>query len=114
MPSVPVQFRGDSFQGIRHEALLVRMPQFGNAVCKRVEPVVKAACGKDRRFNASYHHALACEFYKVRPKKSDLLPHKTDVEMCQYDAAHKDYVYTEKWVTFLIEEMKKPGQYQKL
>ncbi|MCA9094382.1 MAG: DUF3644 domain-containing protein [Planctomycetaceae bacterium] len=83
-------------------------------VCKRVEPVVKAAIGKDRRFNPSYHHALACEFYKVRPKKGDMHPEKTNVEMCHYDAVHKDYVYTEKWVTFLIEQMKKPGEYQKL
>ena len=71
-------------------------------------------CGKERCFNASYHHAVACEFYKVRPKRGDPHPEKTNVDMCQYDAAHKDYVFTEKWVTFLIEEMKKPGQYQKL
>ena len=36
------------------------------------------------------------------------------MEFCHYDAAHKDYVFTEQWVTFLIEEMKKPGQYQKV
>lgn len=83
-------------------------------VCRRVEPVVKAACGRNRHFNASYHHALACEFYKIRPKKGNAHPERTNVEMCQYDAAHKDYVFTEKWVTFLTEEMKKPGQYQKL
>lgn len=83
-------------------------------VCKRVLPVVQAVCGKDRCFNASYHHALACEFYKIRPKKTDPHPHKTNVEMCHYDDAHKDYVFTEKWVTFLIAEMKKPEQYQKL
>jgi hypothetical protein len=83
-------------------------------VCKRVEPVVKSAVGKDRCFNASYHHALACEFYKVRPKKGDAHPEKTKVDWCHYDAAHKDYVFTDKWVTFLIEEMKKSGQYQKL
>lgn len=81
-------------------------------VCRRVEPIVKAACGKERRFNASYHHARACDYYKVRPKKHDPNPHRTNVEMCHYDEAHKDYVYTEKWVTFLIEEMKKPGRYQ--
>jgi hypothetical protein len=50
----------------------------------------------------------------VRPKKGDPHPEKTNAEMCQYDAAHKDYVFTEKWVTFLMEEMKKPGQYQRL
>ena len=83
-------------------------------VCKRIQPVVKEACGKERPFNASYHHVLACEFYKIRPRRNDPQPHKTNVEFCQYDAAHKDYVYTGKWVSFLIEEMKKPGQYQKL
>jgi hypothetical protein len=83
-------------------------------VCNRVQPVVKSACGKDRRFNASYHHALACQFYKIRPKTGDPQPEKTKLDMCQYDAAHKDYVYTDKWATFLMEEMKKPGQYQKL
>jgi hypothetical protein len=83
-------------------------------VCKRVEPVVKECYGKQCCFNASYHHALACQLYKVRPKKGDAQPEKTKVEFCQYDAAHKDYVYTEQWVMFLTEEMKKPGQYQNL
>ena len=81
-------------------------------VCKRVEPVVRHACGKGVHFTASYHHAKACVYYKVRPKKGDPHPEKTKVEFCQYDAAHKDYVFTEQWVTFLIEEMKKPGQYK--
>jgi hypothetical protein len=83
-------------------------------VCKRVEPVVKEACGKGCRFAAGYHHAKAWAFYKVRPKKGDPHPEKTKIEYCQYDVAHKDYVFTEQWVTFLSEEMKKPGQYQKI
>jgi hypothetical protein len=78
------------------------------------EPVVRSAVGKDRCFNASYHHALACEFYKVRPKKGDPHPERTNADLCHYDAPHKDYVFTEKWVMFLIEQMKKPGEYQKL
>lgn len=83
-------------------------------VCKQVEPIVKAAVGKQAHFSPSYHHALACQFYKIRPKKGDAHPERTNTEMCHYDAAHKDYVFTEKWVTFLMEEMKKPGEYQKL
>ena len=83
-------------------------------VCRRVEPTVKTAVGPTFTFNASSHHPLACRFYKIKPKKGEANPEKTDLEMCQYDAAHKDYVYTEKWVMFLIEEMKKPGQYQKI
>jgi hypothetical protein len=83
-------------------------------VCKKVQPVVQAALGADRFFIASYHHALACEFYQIRPRKCDPHPEKTNSDMCQYDAAHRDYVYTERWVSFLCEEMKKPGQYQKI
>ena len=83
-------------------------------VCKRVDPVVKEVCGKDKKFVASYHHARACQFYKVRPLASAADPEKTDTRFCHYDAAHRDYVYTEQWVRFLITEMKKPNQYSKI
>lgn len=83
-------------------------------VCKKVEPVIKLAVGEECHFTASYHHALACDYYKVKPRKGDPNPAKTNLDMCHYDAAHKDYVYTERWVTYLIEQMKKPGEYQKL
>lgn len=83
-------------------------------VCKKVEPVVKQICGKDAKFVASYHHSRACQFYKVRPPSGDKHPEKTETQYCQYDAAHKDYVFTEQWVTFLKSELKKPGQYEKI
>lgn len=83
-------------------------------VCRKVEPVVKAVCGKDKKFAASYHHARACQFYKVRPPAGDKHPEKTDTRFCHYDAAHRDYVFTKQWVTFLITEMKKPGQYDRI
>lgn len=83
-------------------------------VCRQVEPVVKQVCGKHVKFNASYHHARACQFYKVRPASGSPTPEKTDTQFCHYDAAHKDYVFTEQWVTFLKTELKKPGQYDKI
>lgn len=83
-------------------------------VCRKLETTVKQACGKDAQFVASYHHARACQFYKVRPEKGDPHPEKTDARYCHYDAAHKDYVFTEEWVMFLKSELKKPGQYEKI
>ena len=83
-------------------------------VCKRVKPTVKLACGVGCSFIASYHHAKACLSYKVKPKKNDPHPERTKQEFYHYDAAHKDYVYTEQWVTFLSEELQKPGQYKKV
>jgi len=83
-------------------------------VCRQVEPEVKQVCGNAVKFNASYHHARACQFYKVRPASGSPHPEKTDTRFCHYDAAHKDYVYTEQWVTFLKTELKKLGQYDKI
>lgn len=83
-------------------------------VCKSVQPVVQEICGKDKKFVASYHHARACQFYQVRPPAGDKHPEKTDTRFCHYDAAHRDYVFTKQWVAFLIAEMRKPGQYDKL
>jgi hypothetical protein len=83
-------------------------------VCRKVEPFVKQAFGKDRKFNPSFHHARACQFYKVRPPTGAPHPERTDTRFCHYDAAHKDYVFTEQWVIFLKNELKKPGQYDKI
>lgn len=80
-------------------------------VCKKVQPVVRKHCGKDKKFVASYHHARACQFYGIRPPSGNAHPEKTKTQYCHYDAAHKDYVFTKQWVAFLIAEMKKPGQY---
>jgi hypothetical protein len=83
-------------------------------VCRAVEPVVKQVCGDKAKFVPSYHHAKACSFYGIRPPSGDPDPRKTDVRYCHYDVAHKDYVYTELWKKFLIAEMKRPGQYERV
>ncbi len=83
-------------------------------VSKKVEAALQPLLGKSFKFNPSYHHAKACEFYKVRPKKGDPHPEKTKLDFCHYDAAHKDYVFTDNWVRHLIEEVKKPNQLDRI
>lgn len=83
-------------------------------VCRAVQPVVREVCGANAKFNASYHHAAACQFYRVRPPARAADPTKTSTQYCHYDEAHKDYVYTDRWKKFLIHEMKIPGQYQRV
>jgi hypothetical protein len=56
-------------------------------------------------FNASYHHAQCWKYYKIRPENGSPFPDKTEVKYCQYDATHKDYVYTQEWIDFLISEL---------
>ena len=81
-------------------------------VCRKIEQFVKEKHGRDRRFTASHHHVRAWQFYGVRPKKGDRNPERTDVRYRRYDAAHKDYVYTDQWVAFLIREFQKNGQFE--
>jgi Protein of unknown function (DUF3644) len=83
-------------------------------ICKVIEPIVKQVCGSNKKFVASSHHVRACYFYKVRLKANESDPRKTDIRYCQYDDAHKDYVYTKEWLEFLKKEMLKPGQYEKI
>jgi hypothetical protein len=83
-------------------------------ICKIVEPVVKELFGTARTFSASYHHVRACYHYKIRPRKGEGDPRKTDTRYCQYDDAHKDYVYTMAWAEFLLAEIKRPDQLEKI
>jgi hypothetical protein len=82
-------------------------------VCDAVEPVLVEAFGKGTKFGASHHHVKACRYYRVRPKKGQD-KRKTNPTYCQYDEAHDDYVYTDAWKDFLLSELVKPGQLQKV
>jgi len=59
----------------------------------------------DIKFNASYHHALLCRYFNVRPHNKEADPFDTDARFCLYDDVHADYVYTKEWVRFLIEKL---------
>lgn len=79
-------------------------------VCMLVQAELQKWLGTSVRFSPSSHHARAWKFYKIRPAKGAADPRKTNSIFCQYDDAHKDYVYTDKWVNHLIAEFQKPGQ----
>ena len=42
--------------------------------------------------------------YEVRPPKGATQPENTNKDFCIYHAAHKDYTYSERWVTFFVRE----------
>lgn len=70
---------------------------------------VKAAIG--RPFNASTHHARCWRYFGVRPPSGDPHPERCNEKYCIYDKAHRDYVYTDKWVEKLITELSDPHKY---
>ena len=55
---------------------------------------------KTRVKKTRYWHTTMWKKHKVRSKGENA---KTIVEYCQYDEPHRDYIYTDKWVDFLIK-----------
>lgn len=65
-----------------------------------------------QKFSVSYHHPLAYKYYKVRPieKKAE----GCNIKYCQFDDAHKDFVYTQAWVDFLVDKLSNEEEYNKI
>lgn len=84
----------------------------GNFTAGAVAKAVAGAIGKP--FSASSHHARAWQFYRIRPPRGADKPEVTQTRYCQWDEAHKDYVYTDAWKQFLISEMKDTTKYQQV
>jgi len=53
-------------------------------------------------FNMYLHTSLA-KLFEIRPYKEDEDPFDTDTRFCHYDEVHRDYVYTEEWVYFIVD-----------
>lgn len=56
------------------------------------------------KFSVYSHFSRACYTLAVRPRNGDSHPERTKIEYCVYDAPHKDYLYTEKFVDKLVEK----------
>jgi len=70
--------------------------------------VVKVIQEIEPRFRM-HEHTMAWRFFNVR--KSGKTPEGCNVEYCQFDEAHKDYVYKESWVQRLKEAVLNPKTY---
>ena len=75
----------------------------GQYMAKEVAEKVRSKLGIP--FNPSYHHAMCWKYYKIRPVRGSMSPHKTNLKYGQYDATHKDFVYTKDWIDFLVSEL---------
>ena len=90
----------------------VQVANRGKLTAGAIARAVASALGKP--FTASSHHARAWQFYRIRPSKGTPKPEVTQTQYCQWDEAHKDYVYTDAWKQFLISELKDPIKYDQV
>lgn len=58
---------------------------------------------KGMKKNMSWHTKM-WKNHKVRPDSKSKTPKECKTEYCQYDEAHKDYIYTDKWIELLLKE----------
>jgi hypothetical protein len=56
------------------------------------------------RFTVGWHTS-AWQHFKVRPATAAPKPEATIAKYCVYDAAHKDYLYTEAWIDKLAKDL---------
>ena len=47
-------------------------------------------------------HSSLCRIFKIRPQRNADDPFDTNTEFCLYDEPHKDYVYQEGWIKYLV------------
>lgn len=65
------------------------------------------------KFNMATH-TRCWRRYSVRPPAKSGHPEATRQKYCLYDSAHKDYLYTQAWVDFLVGKMNDEREYQSL
>lgn len=59
-----------------------------------------------------HEHTSAWKLFKVRPREKK--PEGCDTQFCQFDVAHKDFVYTNRWVERLKKAVKDEQTYEKI
>jgi hypothetical protein len=60
------------------------------------------------------NNTQAWKLYKVRPRNRAKTPDNTNRDFCVYHQAHKDYTYSEKWITFLVEKISSDEEFDKI
>lgn len=74
-----------------------------------VQRVAAQLAGK--KFN-SHSHVQCWLHFKVRPSTGSPDPGLCNPQFCSYDVLHKDYIYTQAWVDFLVAKLNDPATYQ--
>jgi hypothetical protein len=59
-------------------------------------------------------HTVCWKHFEVRPPTNVDNPAKCNTKYCQYDVPHKDYIYTDEWVNFLVSKLSDAQKYQQI
>ena len=102
----------DDMKALERQVTLIRERQVPVANAGKYKPGIVAEKVAERlglEFSI-HHHTCAWKYYKVRASGID--PEQCKVRFCQFDAVHNDYIYTDDWINFLVDELSDPVQYK--
>jgi len=71
----------------------------------------KVAASIGKPFSVSHHHVTCYRHFNARPDKAAADPKACDTRYCVYDAAHRDYLYTQEWVDHLVKSLSNGAVY---
>lgn len=87
------------------------VPVANLGLLKPTEVAKRVAEALGKPFNASHHHVACYRHFNVRPGKGAPDPKACDTRYCVYDAAHRDYLYTQGWVDHLVKSLSDSATY---
>lgn len=82
-------------------------------VSEKVKGRLVEKYGELVKFGPATNHHKCIVYYKIRPKKGEPKD-KTKKEYCIYDSAHEDYLYTDEWISFLINKLQDKTEFLKI
>lgn len=92
-------------------------PEYRFRVIYTLEGAPKGQAHIQRRTKrpfTSHNHTQAWRKFKVRPLTGSAQPSKTNRDFCVFNAAHKDYTFTDAWVNFLCEQVEDDKSYAEI
>jgi hypothetical protein len=104
----------DSAEGAEIQNVLVKFKPADELYPLRPMDVVRAVRKQLDRPFTSDKHQKAWKLYRVRPRSRAKDPAATNRKYCIYHVAHRDYTYSQEWVTFLVGQLKNDGEWEKL
>lgn len=104
----------EEFNALKKDIALIREKHIPVANQGKLKP--KMVCNElSKRLGITVNmtlHTLAWKYYAVRKQGKQVDGCKT--EYCQFDEAHRDYVYTQAWVDFLEDKLSDPAELKRV
>ena len=102
------------YQSLANQIALIKEKRVPVANPGKFKPstVAKIVSEKIGRHFSTHNHTQAWRYYEVR--QSGETPEGCNVKYCQFDDVHRDYVYTQEWIDFLVRKLSDEVEYERV